>query len=632
MALYTIGRDGLGIASAATTVSLGNRNLDSGIGGLTGFYGVFGVGGTGAALAVGRAASTYAKVIIGGNLSTTTTNAYGLVIEPTMTWDGAATPVSTALQITPAYSGTFTLVYGAYLQSGSGGTIGTAYSLYCAAPSSGTTKYTAYFDGGVGIGAANATTNNFALRSTTVHLGDGFDGTAYGQLQITRPAANGTSFHQSFVRSGNAVFGLGYLSSSNTFGIQSGGDNTGSAGIFVDSAGSVGIGQRVPLQKLHVEGTVDGGVLGMCRNLSTGTGAYSGFFVQNSGGSVCAWFMNSTTRVADGPANSATLRNDAGALRLLSSGSVGITLAASTGLAAFGAGLTLPTSGGTASTFDYYEELIAATSRLNKQTNNKISSLSRDRWFLHNRKTAKPPTTMNAPPTTIQYGTVAATVTAAGDLGECSICRTELNVDSTSLELSCGHVFHSDCIQVWFTQSVQQPPSCPLCRDVQSTAPANPALFRRLRAIPHYGMDFEFAYVLHVLIGFLSLSIVIMSIDKMGPSTMYLTMALDVSRVIGYFPQLCIQVYGLRRFSRELRRDTVFTFHAFWSLALTPLHVLVVIQLARFANSHPVYIVMLVFESLCLVLSVCLYCVVLGRSFCTELPRPLVPAFIEGLV
>ena len=58
----------------------------------------------------------------------------------------------------------------------------------------------------------------------------------------------------------------------------------------------------------------------------------------------------------------------------------------------------------------------------------------------------------------------------------------------------------------------------------------------------------------------------------------------------------------------------------------------VVIQLARFANSHPVYIVMLVFESLCLVLSVCLYCVVLGRSFCTERPRPLVPAFIEGLV
>ena len=357
VALYTVGGDGLGIASAATTVSLGNRNLDSGTGGLTGFYGVFGVGGTGAALAVGRAASTYAKAIIGGNLSTTTTNAHGLVIEPTMTWDGAATPVSTALQITPAYSGTFTLVYGAYLQSGSGGTIGTAYSLYCAAPSSGTTKYTAYFDGGVGIGAANATTNNFALRSTTVHLGDGFDGTAYGQLQITRPAANGTSFHQSFVRSGNAVFGLGYLSSSNTFGIQSGGDNTGSAGIFVDSAGSVGIGQRVPLQKLHVEGTVDGGVLGMCRNLSTGTGAYSGFFVQNSGASVCAWFMNSTTRTGDGPANSATLRNDAGALRLLSSGSVGITLAASTGLAAFGAGLTLPTSGGTASTFDYYEEL-----------------------------------------------------------------------------------------------------------------------------------------------------------------------------------------------------------------------------------------------------------------------------------
>ncbi len=120
--------------------------------------------------------------------------------------------------------------------------------MYVSAPAHGTTKYTAYFESGVGIGAANATTNNFALRSTTVHLGDGFDATAYGQLQITRPAVNGTAFHQSFIRSGSAVFGMGFLSSSTTFGMQASasGNNTGSTGIFIDSAGLVGVGTRIP--------------------------------------------------------------------------------------------------------------------------------------------------------------------------------------------------------------------------------------------------------------------------------------------------------------------------------------------------------------------------------------------------
>ena len=52
------------------------------------------------------------------------------------------------------------------------------------------------------------------------------------------------------------------------------------------------------------------------RNNSTGASAYTAIMAQNAAGSSFAMFLNSSTRTLDGGANTATLRNDAGDLRL----------------------------------------------------------------------------------------------------------------------------------------------------------------------------------------------------------------------------------------------------------------------------------------------------------------------------
>ncbi len=232
------------------------------------FDGVVGVGGVPSSASVLHLLGTW-----------TTTSAgfqYGLVVSATMNPAGGAAgyvraigcqasfvaPSSTTvvaaagLYVSNTASsnvGTITDLYGIHVDTGSAvaGTVTRAYGLYVRAPAHGSTKYTAYFDGGVGVGAANATTNNFALRSTTVHLGDGYDNSVYGQLQITRPASQGTAFHQTFVRSGVAVFGIGFLDNSSTFGLISSTINSSSTGIFINTSGWVGVGIRAPFSSLH---------------------------------------------------------------------------------------------------------------------------------------------------------------------------------------------------------------------------------------------------------------------------------------------------------------------------------------------------------------------------------------------
>lgn len=126
-------------------------------------------------------------------------------------------------------------------------------------------------DGRVGIGGAPITNFQFYVTGGGAHFGDSVDTSAYGYVQIVRPAAQGNSFHQSFIRNGNAVLGMGFLSSSNTFGIQHGLDNTGSSGIFVTNGGQVGVGDRAPNNRLEVAG---GGlrVQGSISNTASGVG------------------------------------------------------------------------------------------------------------------------------------------------------------------------------------------------------------------------------------------------------------------------------------------------------------------------------------------------------------------------
>jgi hypothetical protein len=73
-------------------------------------------------------------------------------------------------------------------------------------------------------------------------------------------------------------------------------------------------------------------------NASTGTNAFSNFIIGNNTGNLNI-FLNGSGRSGDGGANTATIRNGVGILRLQTSGSTGISISTN-GLATFDSGLT----------------------------------------------------------------------------------------------------------------------------------------------------------------------------------------------------------------------------------------------------------------------------------------------------
>jgi uncharacterized protein YkuJ len=87
------------------------------------------------------------------------------------------------------------------------------------------------------------------------HLGDDLDNTKYGMLQIVRAGNQGDNkFHQSFVRNGHTVCGMGFLNNSSVFAIQNqANNNTSGAGIFM-TGNLIGINTNNPLQALHING------------------------------------------------------------------------------------------------------------------------------------------------------------------------------------------------------------------------------------------------------------------------------------------------------------------------------------------------------------------------------------------
>jgi len=50
------------------------------------------------------------------------------------------------------------------------------------------------------------------------------------------------------------------------------------------------------------------------------------------------------------------------------------------------------------------------------------------------------------------------------ELDNCSICLTPINIEKKTTLEACSHIFHTACIESW--AQAQQPPSCPLCREV----------------------------------------------------------------------------------------------------------------------------------------------------------------------
>ncbi len=174
VSLFNNTGDGLGIASVATVVDLDNRDLSIGTG-------VF----DSSAVTVQLATTNFAKVDIAGTLTDSVATAgggpVGLFVRPTMNLSANhASPGQLASvfidPIATASTGTQTLgaVHGLYIHSGSGApALATlAYGIYVKNPTVGTTNYSAYFEGKVGINTATPVADldvNGSISATTLN-------------------------------------------------------------------------------------------------------------------------------------------------------------------------------------------------------------------------------------------------------------------------------------------------------------------------------------------------------------------------------------------------------------------------------------------------------------------------------
>lgn len=93
--------------------------------------------------------------------------------------------------------------------------------------------------------------------------------------------------------------------------------------LTIDVNGSVGIGTEAPQNTLQVYGSNTGELGTAITNASSSSTAYSILRMQNSTADNLVMFLNSSQRATDGGQNTATIRNDAGSLRLQARGGVG---------------------------------------------------------------------------------------------------------------------------------------------------------------------------------------------------------------------------------------------------------------------------------------------------------------------
>lgn len=108
--------------------------------------------------------------------------------------------------------------------------------------------------GNVGINTTSPGTYKLTVNGST-HIGDAFDGTEYGKLQITRPTnPSDTAFNMSFIREGSTVSGFTYVTGSNKFGFWSNASNNSTTPTMVWNSSTVGINTSNPNQALEVAG------------------------------------------------------------------------------------------------------------------------------------------------------------------------------------------------------------------------------------------------------------------------------------------------------------------------------------------------------------------------------------------
>jgi hypothetical protein len=115
--------------------------------------------------------------------------------------------------------------------------------------------------------------------------------------------------------------------------------NNTSDRLVIGASGNIGIGTISPNTLLHLYKSTNGGVVTYIQNPSNGSSAYVGYQLETDAGSggVFSIFKNSTTRTFDGGANTTTMRNDGGALRLQSNTGSGMLIDTSGNVTVYGA-------------------------------------------------------------------------------------------------------------------------------------------------------------------------------------------------------------------------------------------------------------------------------------------------------
>jgi hypothetical protein len=146
----------------------------------------------------------------------------------------------------------------------------------------------------------------------------------------TTPAIRIQSQYSACYLSVGAVVGV-----NSYIGLQSGVSTSSGLGtppFVVTNANTVGIGTANPAYTLHIYGNANGSVTQAIQNANSGSSVFLQTWLLNDTGTGAGIFLNSSTRSADGGVNNATLRNDAGDLRIQSKGGLGMHIAGTTGL------------------------------------------------------------------------------------------------------------------------------------------------------------------------------------------------------------------------------------------------------------------------------------------------------------
>ena len=196
---------------------------------------------------------------------------------------------------------------------------------------------------GVGSSISGGGNGNFYIyNGTSVPFTIGQNGRV--GVGVTNPGSNLSVTNDIGIMSGTVAYlrlvahsdGANYIQSSST--INSGrvplhftGHLASGSYVTIDATGNLGVGTFSPGTRLHVYNSVDTETGMLIENNNAGGFAYAALRLKTNSANNAYIFLNSSGKTNDGPALCMTIRNDAGDLRLQSTGGNGIFVAATSG-------------------------------------------------------------------------------------------------------------------------------------------------------------------------------------------------------------------------------------------------------------------------------------------------------------